>query len=165
MNCSKCGSLVRELEDEYKGKRYTFMFWCDECEEEVFPEGDKNKEVEKMKATKTIVVARIDDTPKLVIVTDDKKGEFLEATAMETFIKAYAGIYKAICMELYSDQKFLCSHCDLLLYFTHFSGIVMGGEGVPEYLCLKCAVKMGNPQKVKEDKLTKMGLVKGKDGG
>ena len=36
MNCPKCGSLVREMEDEYEGQRYTFMFWCDECDEEVY---------------------------------------------------------------------------------------------------------------------------------
>ena len=115
-----------------------------------------------MKATKTIVIARVDSTPKLVIVTDDKKGEFDESTAMETFIKAYAGIYKAICMELYSDQKFLCSHCGLLLYFTKFSGIVVGGDGAPEYLCLKCAGKFGKPQEEEEEKKPMMTLVKGK---
>ena len=117
-----------------------------------------------MKAKKSMVIIREDDTHKLTIVTDTKKGEFFEATAMETFIKAYAGIYKAICMELYDDQKFLCSHCDLLLYFTRFSGIVLGGDGSPDYLCLKCAGKFGSPQGVKEDK-AKLGLVKGKDGG
>lgn len=170
MNCPKCSSLAREIEDEYEGQKYVLMLWCDECDKEVNLDesvrtladiineegGDR-----KMKATKTIVIARVDSTPKLVIVTDDKKGEFLENTAMETFIKAYAGIYKAICMELYADQKFLCSYCDLHLYFTRFSGIVMGGEGSPDYLCLKCAGNFGSSQGVKEEKKPMLTLVKG----
>ena len=96
-----------------------------------------------MKAIKSIVIVREDTTHKLTIVTDKKKGVFHEPTAMETFVKAYAGIYKAICMELYDDQRFKCSFCNLLLFFTRFSGIVMGGEGKPMYACIKCASKMG----------------------
>ena len=110
-----------------------------------------------MKATKSIIICRTDDTNRITIITDKKKGSFSEPTAMATFIKAYAGIYKAICMELYSDQKFLCSDCGLHLYFTHFSGIVLGGSKEPETLCLKCAAKFGMPQNDKP----KLGLVKG----
>ena len=116
-----------------------------------------------MTAKKSMVIIREDDTHKLTIITDSKKGEFLEATAMETFIKAYAGIYKAICMELYDDQRFLCSHCDNLLFFTRFSGIVLGGDGSPDYLCLKCAAAFGGPQGVKEEK-PKMAIVSGNKG-
>lgn len=96
-----------------------------------------------MKATKSIVVCRTDDTHKLTIVSDKKKGSFFEPTAMETFVKAYAGIYKALCIELYDDQRFRCSFCNLLQFFKHFSGIVLGGEGAPMYACIKCASKMG----------------------
>jgi len=118
-----------------------------------------------MKATKSIIICRTDDTHRITIVSDKKKGSFFEPTAIETFVKAYAGIYKAICIELYSDQKFLCSHCTLLLYFTQFSGIILGGDGAPEYVCLKCAAKFGSPQRVEREKKTKLGLVKGKNGG
>jgi len=95
-----------------------------------------------MKATKSIIICRTDSTHRITIVSDKKKGSFFEPTAMETFIKAYAGIYKAICIELYDDQRFMCSFCKLELFFNRFSGIVMGGEE-PMVACIKCASKMG----------------------
>jgi len=37
MNCKTCGGEARPMYDEYKGRRYIVMWWCDECDEEVHP--------------------------------------------------------------------------------------------------------------------------------
>ena len=37
MNCKTCGSEARPFYNEWRGKKYIMMFYCDECDEEVFP--------------------------------------------------------------------------------------------------------------------------------
>ena len=43
MNCKTCGSEAQPFYNEWRGKKYIVMFYCDECDKEVFPEED-NKE-------------------------------------------------------------------------------------------------------------------------
>lgn len=61
-----------------------------------------------MKVKKSIVIARVDNTLKLVIVGEETSAEFIEDTAVATLMKAYAFIYKLICKELYIDEIFKC---------------------------------------------------------
>lgn len=41
MNCKTCGGEARPLYDKYKGERYIVMWWCDGCDEEMFPEDER----------------------------------------------------------------------------------------------------------------------------
>ena len=46
MNCKTCGGEVNPIYDEYEGLSYIVMWWCGECDEEVFPEEDEKEEGE-----------------------------------------------------------------------------------------------------------------------
>ena len=37
MNCKTCGGEASPQYDEFEGTRYIVMWWCEECDEEVFP--------------------------------------------------------------------------------------------------------------------------------
>lgn len=43
MNCKTCGGEARPLHNVYKKENYIVMWWCEECDEEVFPEEDKKE--------------------------------------------------------------------------------------------------------------------------
>lgn len=99
-----------------------------------------------MKAKKSIVICRTDDTHSVTIVTEKKKGTFFKPTAAETLVALHAGLFKAICLEIYDDQRFQCNQCKMLKFFTHYAGVMLDNRGNAMHLCRKCAGKMGENQ-------------------
>jgi hypothetical protein len=94
-----------------------------------------------MKVKKSIVVARPDDSTKLVVIGEDETREFQETHSLETLLKAYAFIYKLICKELYNDQAFNCCFCSQDQTMEQFAGMVVTDNGLLA-ACNACDIKL-----------------------
>jgi hypothetical protein len=92
----------------------------------------------KTTARKSIVIARPDHSTKLVVIGEQNKAIFWEETPVETLLKAYAHVYRVICKEIYSDEKFICEYCGIVQSMAEFSGIVVTPEK-PKSCCMSCA--------------------------
>lgn len=92
-----------------------------------------------MKVKKSLVIARPDNSLKLIVIGETGAVTFQETTPVETLLKTYAYIYRTICSDLYNDETFTCHFCDINFSMTKFSGVVMD-TGKLLATCDNCAV-------------------------